>query len=408
VKSGTDRMEIQIDMASNRGRNNIKAEPQEDFQQPSPMSDKGFPEAVKPKDESREVSGENGIQGDENHEDTEDENEVQDDEGSDDSETEKELPAFHQDKFTWKSGIQNLEPLDTIEKMFEHMLEKIMGDDDFNQLLGCGKAIRIGTMCSGTECPIIAMELIQECKILLDNPDKPSAFDALVHKKLDENAVASQENDRPVPSKRLTGTEYQNQKTRELLEESSEFDPEPQLRFNAQKVDHFEVTFEKFGQRKGNSKIKRPEQWQLMTRIVLEMFDFARVVVDEFPYADKNKDARRSIIGLSARAKWLLSGTPPLHDFAHIKSMAELIGVNLGIHDYTSMPTDVFREAFKDKTGKSAPLLFLYFATLMVLVDTEKFLIYQPPPSPFWVKRRDEVVQKFLDQYLRKVRKNPG
>lgn len=127
----------------------------------------------------------------------------------------------------------------------------------------------------------------------------------------------------------------------------------------------------------------------------MEMFTFARIVIDEFPYAEK--DARRSIIGLSARAKWLLSGTLPLHDFADVKSMAELVGVNLGIDDYASMPADVFRAAVADKTGQSTPQLHLYMATLIGLVDTEMFLLYQPPPSPFWIKRRDEVARRFLD-----------
>jgi hypothetical protein len=39
-----------------------------------------------------------------------------------------------------------------------------MDDKDFSPLLGYGKDIRIGTMCSGTECPIIAMELLQKRK----------------------------------------------------------------------------------------------------------------------------------------------------------------------------------------------------------------------------------------------------
>jgi hypothetical protein len=34
--------------------------------------------------------------------------------------------------------------------------------------------------------------------------------------------------------------------------------------------------------------------------------------------------------GLVAHSKWLLSGTPPLDNFADAKSMAKLIGVKLG------------------------------------------------------------------------------
>ena len=92
-----------------------------------------------------------------------------------------------------------------------------------------------------------------------------------------------------------------------------------------------------------------------MNNIVLEMFTFSRVVVDEFPYAvptHAGENVRRFLVGLSAHAKWLLSGTPPLHSFADIKSMAELIGVHLGIDDYSSLPADDYRQVLSNKTGE--------------------------------------------------------
>jgi hypothetical protein len=100
---------------------------------------------------------------------TNDEDEFQDDDDDDDDENEeiedeKKLPKVAADNFTWRTGIADLEPLDTIEKMFEHMLQTISDDGDFKQLLDYGKRIRFGTMCSGTECPIIAMELFEERK----------------------------------------------------------------------------------------------------------------------------------------------------------------------------------------------------------------------------------------------------
>lgn len=100
---------------------------------------------------------------------TKDEDEFQDDDDDDDDEDEeiedeKKSPKVTADNFSWRTGIADLEPLDTIEKIFEHMLQTISNDEDFEQLLDCGKRIRFGTMCSGTECPIIAMELFEERK----------------------------------------------------------------------------------------------------------------------------------------------------------------------------------------------------------------------------------------------------
>lgn len=143
-----------------------------------------------------------------------------------------------------------------------------------------------------------------------------------------------------------------------------------------------------------------------MNHIVLEMFTFPRVVVDEFPYAvptHAGEDVRRFIVRLSAHAKWLLSGTPPLHSCADIKSMAELIGVHLGIDDYSSLPADAYRLVLSNKTRELFVLKICVWCNATCSTETEKFMLYQPPPSPFWVKRRDELAQRFLDQYLRMV-----
>jgi hypothetical protein len=76
--------------------------------------------------------------------------------------------------------------------------------------------------------------------------------------------------------------------------------------------------------------------WKLMGHLVLEMFCFSRIIIDEFPYA-KERTGRRLMTGCRGYSRWLLSGTPPLNEFADIKLMAELLDVNLGIDDYSSM-----------------------------------------------------------------------
>lgn len=53
-------------------------------------------------------------------------------------------------------------PLDTIEKMIRNLVKRCLKDPDFIEFSDSGKLLRIATMCSGSECPIIALELIEE------------------------------------------------------------------------------------------------------------------------------------------------------------------------------------------------------------------------------------------------------
>jgi len=64
---------------------------------------------------------------------------------------------------------------------------------------------------------------------------------------------------------------------------------------------------------------------------LFEIFEFARIVVDEFAYA--NIMTSLSISSLKTRARWILSATPKLENFADIKKMATLMGINLGVDD---------------------------------------------------------------------------
>jgi hypothetical protein len=54
----------------------------------------------------------------------------------------------------------------------------------------------------------------------------------------------------------------------------------------SKKIDHFTETFAKFKNRvHPSAKDPKSKKWELMNNIVLEMFTFSRVVIDEFPYA---------------------------------------------------------------------------------------------------------------------------
>jgi hypothetical protein len=65
-------------------------------------------------------------------------------------------------------GLMNLQPIEDIEEIFKHMFEKIksINATEVTSLLNKAKdrPLRIGTMCSGTECPIIVLELFNECE----------------------------------------------------------------------------------------------------------------------------------------------------------------------------------------------------------------------------------------------------
>ena len=87
---------------------------------------------------------------------------------------------------------------------------------------------------------------------------------------------------------------------------------------------------------------------------LFEMFEFHRIVIDEFTYLT-SKDCI-SINALRSLRKWILSGTPPLEDFADIKRMANALGIHLGRDDpdKNTMAARNVREMQKEQTGTCA------------------------------------------------------
>ncbi len=83
----------------------------------------------------------------------------------------------------------------------------------------------------------------------------------------------------------------------------------------------------------------------------LQMFHFPRLVLDEYTYV---KDNYRSIIAsLKATSRWVLSGTPPLADFADAKTIASFVGINLGVDDDATgvLKRQNINTIRKDRTG---------------------------------------------------------
>ena len=80
--------------------------------------------------------------------------------------------------------------------------------------------------------------------------------------------------------------------------------------------------------------LENAEELKQIKNPIFQMFHFNRIVVDEFTYVDRKNHAAAT--SLKAYSRWVLSGTPPLDDFADIKNIAVFLGVNLGVDDDTS------------------------------------------------------------------------
>lgn len=79
----------------------------------------------------------------------------------------------------------------------------------------------------------------------------------------------------------------------------------------------------------GSKAVKR--DWTQMQAPPMEIFHFARKVIDEYTYLDGK--IHSLITRLSADRKWVLSGTPPIHDFAALKTIAAFLNLHLGVDD---------------------------------------------------------------------------
>ncbi|PWY68636.1 hypothetical protein BO70DRAFT_417213 [Aspergillus heteromorphus CBS 117.55] len=125
------------------------------------------------------------------------------------------------------------------------------------------------------------------------------------------------------------------------------------------------------------------QDWRRVKTPLLHAFSFNRLVIDEFTYA--NPERLAPLVALKARSKWVLSGTPPLNDFADVKTIAPFLGVHLGVDD-------------DDIQSQNKRLKFLCIQRSAA----EKFQSFRPPRSEAWHQHRHEIAQRFLDRFARK------
>lgn len=94
---------------------------------------------------------------------------------------------------------------------------------------------------------------------------------------------------------------------------------------------------------------KVQNDWKQMLSPPLEAFHFKRVVVDEYTYLDGK--AHSLITHFKADFRWVLSGTPPIHDFAAVKTIAVFLGIHLGIDDDSIGSSSLAKKRRKERTG---------------------------------------------------------
>eukprot|EP01117_Protostelium_nocturnum_P017438 TRINITY_DN709_c0_g2_i2.p1 TRINITY_DN709_c0_g2~~TRINITY_DN709_c0_g2_i2.p1 ORF type:complete len:1106 (+),score=377.01 TRINITY_DN709_c0_g2_i2:337-3318(+) len=114
----------------------------------------------------------------------------------------------------------------------------------------------------------------------------------------------------------------------------------------------------------------------------LEMFHFSRKVIDEYTYLSGQVLSMAS--KLTADRHWVLSGTPPIHDFAALKTISAFLDLHLGIDDALEMKNvSDSKKRFKE------------------LTSVEKFHSFREVHTPEWHSHRNDLGQKFLDQFVR-------
>ncbi|RHZ71269.1 hypothetical protein CDV55_103969 [Aspergillus turcosus] len=133
-----------------------------------------------------------------------------------------------------------------------------------------------------------------------------------------------------------------------------------------------------------NEEDEDEQQWYTVKTPLLHAFLFNRIVIDEFTYAGNN-ERLAPLLALRARSKWVLSGTPPLNDFADVKTIAPFLGIHLGVDDENTSPQNHRLKVLRKNRS-----------------DAEVFQSWRAPHSEAWHRNRHEVAQRFLNQFARR------
>ncbi|KAI9836785.1 MAG: hypothetical protein M1819_000950 [Sarea resinae] len=199
-----------------------------------------------------------------------------------------------------------------------------------------------------------------------------------------------------VPSKRLRGKQYRDAKLKAkangTMKKQSQHAGEKRKRKHGDTSEDESMPDEPSSSkskpvRKGGVDpfdLGKAKAWKSIKSPLLQFFHFRRLVVDEYTYLEgKNHTC---ITSLESEFRWVLSGTPPLDDFADIKKIAGFIGIDLGVDDDTPgfIKRHNIKALQKDRT------------------EVEKFQSFRQVRSEAWqMHRHIGVCQRFLDQHVR-------
>lgn len=129
----------------------------------------------------------------------------------------------------------------------------------------------------------------------------------------------------------------------------------------------------------------RPVQreWTEMQAPPFEIFHFSRKVVDEYTYLDGK--IHSLVTSLTAERQWVLSGTPPIHDFGALKTIAAFLDAHLGVDDDGEGTSAEVKKRRREQTGEQMngavaepfSLLILFFLQRSnVSIRSVRFIVY--------------------------------
>ena len=142
--------------------------------------------------------------------------------------------------------------------------------------------------------------------------------------------------------------------------------------------------------------------WKKMQAPPLEMFYFARKVIDEYTYLDGK--VLSMVTRIQAERHWVLSGTPPIHDFGALKTISAFLNIHLGVDDDNEGQSLQVKKRKREQTGTRSRHPVLVLCVSHIHTAVEKFHSFREVHSLEWHAHRHQLGQTFLDQFVRQVR----
>ncbi|KAF8630124.1 hypothetical protein AX15_003081 [Amanita polypyramis BW_CC] len=212
---------------------------------------------------------------------------------------------------------------------------------------------------------------------------KASKKSSVTSSEKEDVVTSDNEMDVDVPtSKKVTKSRKRKTTDDETGGDETEDKPKPAKKQKTEKDEHYTKKVKRAKDDPWKLDGKPVEKnWMKMQAPPLEMFHFARKVIDEYTYLDGKIHAL--VTRISASRHWVLSGTPPIHDFPALKTIAAFLNLHLGINDDGEGQSVEVKKRRREQTA------------------VEKFHSFREVHSLEWHAHRHELGQVFLDRYVR-------